>query len=393
MKRSHHRCPIPARSRVLTAFIGLVLALLAIPPAETRGESYVTVVPADRDEGEWTIGLSRLARSFDVRGHTYKVRAAPGEEEPVTVTGISLRALLRHATIDPASFGYAEIARPNGSAVLLTRYQVMEPAAFEEGPAIVYPEGEQAGFLRPSAGPDDLNAADHFAAASVTVRLHERGLLDLNANSSHRKPSPRQAVTFEVTASGSAARGLRFEWHFDDGSSAEGSRVAHRFRRAGRYHVVVRAIRDGATVAASRAVLVEVGRLRRDAARGGAAGGSDRHGPAASGAGQGSSGGRTGARATGSARPAPRRDRPRAARRPKHDASTASGRRVAGELLSAASAVPPAAARPAAGGARSGGEPDRGVDVPAWLWGLLGTLALMGLGAYREARAMGGPRT
>ncbi len=70
--------------------------------------------------------------------------------------------MLDAAGADPYAFSYLEVQRPAGGAVRLSRDQALDPGAFAEGPPDVYATAAGTGFLRPSAGPEDVNASDSF---------------------------------------------------------------------------------------------------------------------------------------------------------------------------------------------------------------------------------------
>ena len=342
-----------------------------------------------------TLALDALAGSEDVRDRPYALRGGGGESSQ-SVTGFSLAAIVAAAGADPYAFSYLEVQRPAGGAVLLSRDQALDDGAFADGPPAVYATATGTGFLRPSAGTEDLNAADSFEAPQgISVVLRKGQALRVKAIASKPWTRPGQPVRFSAVVERSGAgEELSYAWHFDDGHSAGGPEVSHSFAKRGSYDVVVGVTSSGDEAGTSAVVTVQVGAPldgpdRKGGGRNEEAGAPD-HGAADgpwSGAGTGGAAG--GPAGSVSAPPAS----PAARSRPHQDRAdrppVPAGTRVSGELLSASTDDPPRPAEQQA--ARRGRlEDGGGGGVPTAAWGLLATLGLLGAGALLEARRLPG---
>ncbi|HEX5929676.1 MAG TPA: PKD domain-containing protein [Solirubrobacterales bacterium] len=344
-----------------------------------------------------TLALDALAGSEDVVGRPYALRSAAGESSQA-VTGFSLAAILEAAGADPFAFSYLEVQRPAGGAVLLSRDQALDAGAFADGPPVVYATATGTGFLRPSAGPEDLNATDVFEAPQgVSVVLRKGRPLQVKARASTLRTRPGQPVRFSaVVERAGAGEQLSYSWYFDDGHSAGGPEVSHSFAKQGSYDVVVGITSDGNESGASAVVTVQVGAPlagpdRKGGGRNNTANAPD-HGAAdgpSTGAGTGGDvGGSAGDSVTqpssATARSQPPKDR-------QDQPASGNGTRISGELLSAGSEPVPSRSPEQKAAARRGRlEGDGGGGLPTAAWGLLATLGLLGTGALIEARRLPG---
>ena len=163
---------------------------------------------------------------------TYVLRSAGGESTQ-TVSGFSLAAILDAAGADPYGFSYLEVQRPAGGAVLLSRHQALDPGAFPDGPPLVYATATGTAFLRPGAGPEDLNASDSFEAPQgISIVLHKGSRLQVKASASTAKTSPGKPVDFSATVEGAGSgEQLTYSWYFDDGGSAASPKTTHSLRQ------------------------------------------------------------------------------------------------------------------------------------------------------------------
>jgi hypothetical protein len=350
--------------------LAAVAATLALAPATAQAAT-VTIEPASG--APQAVALESLQP--DVRGREYALR---GAGTSITVTGSSLAALLTAANVDTVGFGYAEIVRPGGGAVLLSRDQVVGRSPFPDGPAVVWRDGAGLHFLRPSTGAGDENAGDRLTApdGALTVRLHRGQLLDVEVSASRRRIDPGESVTFEakVPRSGAGER-LTYSWAFGDGERATGSKVTHRFARRGSYNAVVGVTTASDDVGASGFVRVQVGKPGAGPARAG--GGTDSGAAApdsgsAEGATSGLAGGTDPTPAAGGGQG--KAASPRAA---------SDGERVSGQVLSGGGPTTAATRRAARTGALSA---DAGAALSPAGWAAVAIAALFLLGAGRESR-------
>jgi PKD domain len=391
------------RHRLLHALI----AAAALAPAAPAQATTVTVAAEGRDPT--TLDVAALQTSWDVNGRPYTVG-----EETVTVSGISIDRLLDAASVDPYRFAGATVAA-GSRTIVLAREQLTDPAAFPEGRPVFGLDGERASFLRPRG--HDGSAAELVSAAELTVSLARTSRLRVSANASRSRIEVGDRIAFAATVAGAAAgESVRVRWTFDDGRSASGARVTHRFRRPGTYQVVVGATSDANPAGASDVVSVRVGEPPKGPDREG--GGTDPDASAPdSGAATGATGRDRGRRggaggATGSARGGraeqrrrdARRARSAAQRRPDGGAplgaaddaprpSSPTADRVAGTLIGGAAIAPPSApdsVRAARTGAPEQGDEAALAIAPEALWTAV-ILGLLALGAWLEQRGRARP--
>lgn len=388
------------RRLLLNALIAVAAASslgLASPWAAEAAADAAQVTVVSPGGASQTLALDALAGSEDVVARPYALRAETGESSQ-TVTGFSLAAIVEAAGADPYTFSYVEVQRPAGGSVLLSRDQALDQGAFPDGPPLVYASAEGTGFLRPSAGAEDLNATDSFVAPQgISVVLRKGEPLRVKALVSKAWTRPGQPVRFSavVERSGAGAE-LSYSWQFDDGHSADGPEVSHSFAKRGSYDVVLGVTSSPGDPGTSAVVTVQVGAPLGGPDRKG--GGNNQkadapdHGAADgpwTGAGTGGDvGGSAGepvtqpsSVATQSQPPKDRADEP----------PVPSGTQVSGELLSASTAEPPQPAEQQAAARR--GQLDGGGGgggLPTAAWGLLVSLGLLGAGALIEARRLPG---
>lgn len=240
------------------------LALLAVVSLVViAAQAQAATVQITPTEGRpVTLDLDQLPAPPDITNRTYTLRSDSGESQ-VTVSGYSFNAILEMAGIDPIVVGYFEIARPGGGALLISRRQATTEGAFSEGPPVIFRDSEGLHFLRPSAGGSDYNAADLISLpqnATLAIRARSGTLVQVSAKASKRKVKVGEQVSFTATLDRSAAgEDVEFSWYFDDGASAKGPEVTHRFRRPGLYDIVVGVTTPGDRVGASATVTVQVG--------------------------------------------------------------------------------------------------------------------------------------
>lgn len=375
--------------RALVAAV-LVAAWLAAPWLGTATADVAQVTVVSPGGAQRTLSLDALAGQEDVRDTTYVLRSASGESA-TTVTGFSLAKVLEAAGADPYGFSYLEVQRPAGGAVLLSRHQALDPAAFTEGFPVVYATATGTGFLRPSSGAGDLNASDFFEAPQgITLALHKGSSMRIEATASPLRTKPGQPVVFKATVEGAGAgEQLTYSWHFDDGHSASGASVQHSFAKRGSYDVVVGVTTPGNPAGASAVVTIQVGAPLSGPNRKG--GGSNRDADAPD---HGAASGTPGAGAAASPESgvgvaptdAQRGRRPRVRR--SNAGAAPAGEPVVGELVSATT-TPVDEAKPA--GARTGqlDEGDgEGPGLSGAALGILVTAGLLGAGALIEARGL-----
>jgi hypothetical protein len=378
---------------LIAAGVLAVWALAAPAVGVARADDpQVTVIAASG--AQQTLSLEALAGREDVVGRSYVVRTSDGESTQ-TISGFSLGAILEAAGADPYAFSYLEVLRPAGGAVLLSRDQALDGEGFADGPPTVYAAASGTAFLRPSSGPDDVNASDSFEAPQgVTVALRKGQPLRVRARASTLRTRPGKVVRFEalIDRAGSGEQ-LTYSWYFDDGHSASGPSARHSFAQRGNYDVVIGITTASDSTGASAVVTIQVGaplpgpdrkgggrRRATDAPDHGAATGAESAGPTA------------GAGAAPSPEPSRRTTKARLAQRAKRQpaiASVPAGERISGRLLSVSEpAAAEASARPEARTGSLSSDEGGGPNLPDAALALLVTAGLIGLGALIEGRSL-----
>ena len=402
----------------------MIAAVSAAAPAAAGAAGILVRLPG----GERHLTPEEVGAAADRAAGTYLLRAAGTTAEPVAhPPALSVRRLVTLAGASPDALTFVTIERPNGSLAMLGRGDLTDPAPFADGPPIVWMDAGGARYLRPLRGPGDVNATDDvdITGGDLVVRVHQGPLLVVRATADRHEVRAGTAVHFAGEVVSGAGEGLTYAWRFGDGSSASGPAVAHAFAAPGVYEAVMIVSGADDSGGASAPVRIRVGAPPK--AKGETGGGTgDRRRAPAQGPAEGSDDGGTTptappattpaptapapatsaaapapAAAAPTARPAPRRSpapapkpRPRRAPAPTRRAAPPrprpSGREVRGTLVAArVAATLPGGARPSADRAaavRRG--VDRGRDPLAPAAGILAAIALVGLGARRERRAL-----
>ncbi len=328
----------------------------------------------------------------DVASRAYVLRSSTGEGS-LTVSGFSPAAILAFAGADPYGFSYLEVQRPAGGSVLLSRTQALDPGAFPEGPPVIYATDGGTGFLRPSAGSGDLNAADSFEAPQgITLVLRSGSPLQVRAEASTLRTRPGRPVTFSaIVDRAGAGEQLTYSWYFDDGSSSTGARTRHRFSKRGSYDVVVGVTTPGDDTGASAVVTVQVGPPLAGPDRKGGGRNRDAEAPdhgAASGTDGAAPADATGGSPTSAAPMPPSKPEPDPHPEQRQSREAPQGERVSGLLLSDERTPAQPTAAPAARSGRLSETAGGTARLPGAALGLLATAGLLGLGALVEARSL-----
>jgi hypothetical protein len=400
----------------------VIAAASAAAPAAAGAAGILVRLPG----GERHLAPEEVAAAADRPAGTYLLRAAGTPAEPIAhPPALSVRKLVTLAGASPDALTFVTIKRPNGSLAMLGRGDLTDPSPFPDGPPIVWMDAGGTRYLRPLRGPEDVNGADNvdITGDDLEVRVHTGPLLVVRATADRRDVRARTTVHFAAEVVTGAGQGLRWSWRFGDGASATGQAVAHAFTAPGVYEAVVTVDGSDDSGGASAPLRVRVGAPpKAPGETGGGSGERDRapaQGPADApkdSKGGGSTTPAPAARAPNapapaapapapapatspapapSAAPAPA-PRPRARPAPARRRRTTTprprpgGRVVRGTLVAASvpaslpGATPNAAAAQAA--ARRGTDPKRAPLAPAA--GILVAIALVGLGAARERRAV-----
>lgn len=397
-------------------------AMLFLAPAAFASVQFTPV-----DGPPVTLNLDQMPAPPDVNGQTYTLRSEAGERQ-ITVSGYSLAALIEAAGLDPVLIGYLEIARPGGGNLLLSRHQATMPGAFPEGLPVVFRDADGLHLLRPSAGSADHNEADLITlptGSTLSIAVRSGTLVQVRAKASKRRLKVGQEVKFTAVLDRAAAgEDVEISWYFDDGTSAKGAEVKHRFRQPGLYDVVVGVTTPGDRVGASATVTVRVGEPTKQGPNRRGGGNNTAKNAPDSGASEGGSGPGAGAPSTstdasgtgstaytpspspsrpdpGYSPPPPAPEPPEPRReRPEPPEPEPKGDEITGQLLAdtdiaeplAAIAPEPAPEKDAQRPAARTGSVDPvgdGGGIPGAVIGIGAALAMLGLGGLLEARGIG----
>jgi len=240
LSRSRRRT---ARNLARGLGLGALTALLAVAPpvAPARAAGGSAAVLAGPGGTSYALGEEALRAGTE--GGTYTVRAHPGEVgESFTRTGVSVRQAMTLAGIDPESIGYVVVPRPDGSEAYLPRVDFAAAPPFEDGrPVLLSADSGCSRFLRPTSGPEDVNAEDIIAAcgSALEIGVRDGEILTVRATASATKVDAGEAVRFTAVAEGAMpGEAVTFVWDFGDGRGT-GSEVEHTFKAAGSYSVSV----------------------------------------------------------------------------------------------------------------------------------------------------------
>jgi len=382
----------------------LALALLLLAAAGASAAS-VTIAPSGGGAAR-SLTLADLAGGFDVHGAAYTVRAADGAQSTVTVAeGISLNALLAAAGLGGDGFDYIALDKADGSSAIVMRDDL---GGTKEGPPVVWADAGGTHFLRPARRDGDANGADRVDLADgspLALALKTGNPLVPRIAVSALRARVGERVDFGASLVGGAplGPGLEYSWYFGDGSGyVLGANLSHRYRRPGRYLVLLNVARgDRTAIGDPDRVTIHVVRAHErrpdDAHRAGdVGGGTDGNGTGGNGTGGGHG---SGAPAAAPAAPAPSAAAPAsvaappsapARRRAPAPRRTPPGELVSGTLLASASAAAAAPGAPgasrAASAAARGAAADGPLHVPVGVWIAVGLAALLALGWALESR-------
>lgn len=343
-------------------------------------------------------------------GGTYTLRERPSDPgTKVSVSGLSVSALLSLAGYNPGAVRFVQVVGGDGTVITVTGPEINSPP-FPEGPAIVADDGATTRFIKPSrtsGGTSQFVSSVRGRPLEMTV---EGGsLLSVRASASPTTVEVGQTVTFRASIRfPPAGASYTYTWDFNDGESAVGATVTHRYKVSGNLipRVTVRGSGGSDAKCASvcegtATVDVTVTGSEREGDLGtpGGSGGTPGlggTGTGGTGSGSGSGGSGTDNSASGGYRPARPEARPQRAERPEPDSQfssdPASGEGkviVQGVLLAGAGrAITEALSEGAPAGSPKPQEGTSGIATEPSQIGaaVAAALAFMTMGALRERR-------
>lgn len=264
-------------------FAGLLVFALALAVPASASAADVTVV-FPRDGGQRTVSIGSLSGSYDVDS-AYDLISASGQTTSKQIRGISIRALLAAVSADP-TYSAVTIARPGGGSVRISRTQI-EASGLSP---VVYQDGGLSTFVRPAYAADDRNAGDVISASPLVITQVDGTDYGLKAKASKSTAKAGQSLKFSAQATGAAGQKLIFTWNFNDGKTAQGAEVSHKFKKRGYYRVLVSVRGEGESSSVSTVVTVQVGKAEKSKQKREGGGTNDAAGAPISGRADGSSG-------------------------------------------------------------------------------------------------------
>jgi hypothetical protein len=354
-----------------------------------------------------TVPGSQITADGDVSA-TYTLRSAPGQSQPITLHGMSIRTLLGAAGIDPGTVTSVTV----GGASPLSPIDIADPPPFAQGPALITVTNGMTRYFRPVRGVDDVNASDYITTPAgepidVTVegptqtQATTSSHLEVTASAAPTEASVNQTVSFAALISNPPAGvQLSYSWSFGDGASAFGATPSHSFAADGDYPATVTVSGAGSS-GVSAVVVVHVGHPKRRTS-GSGLGNSTAAGSGAggSGSGKGGTGGGSGTGGKGATQPKPQAKptaktpaqsaKPAGAAKAQAARVQAGGRQVVHGILLAAAGSPfdlKLSPPPPAGGAGAAHKSQGGATgAAAVVIGLALALAIATLGGLTERR-------
>lgn len=358
---------------LIATFVALVVTACAAMPAAAAD---VNVVGPRGGETK-SVSFGSLTSQFDVDAD-YVIRGASGAKIEKRVKGISVARLLSVIGADDV-YGGIDVVRPGGGVVRLSKVQLLATGATP----VIYAEGDQLVFLRPSYNADDANANDVVSVGgAMMLKQVDLGTLSVSAKASKTKVKAGELVTFTGTASGGGAgESYEFTWVFKDGKKGAGESVSHRFKKRGTYEVLLAAKTVGSDRTDADVVVIQVGDPVKSKKKRAGGGTNDAAGAPTSGAAEGDAGG---GNLAATDQPEPKTKRKKKSSNEGPDSSL---ERVSGQVLLSSTTEPLTESSTLA--ARSGSEQpvepkSSGLGISTGVWAAIATLLILAFGAALE---------
>jgi hypothetical protein len=286
------------------------------------------------------ISGGQIAGAADSSG-TYTLRDGPGDPgRRVTLSGLSIRGLLRLAGYNPGAVRFVQVVGGDGSVFTVSNPEINNPAS---PPPIVSDDGTTTRFVKAGG-----QSVESVPGTPLEMTVDGGSLLSVTATASPTTVGVGQTVTFRASLR-AAPKGASYTytWDFNDGQSAIGVTVTHRYTASGELNprVTVRGTGGSspecATVCEGTAAVqvIVTGRAREGdlgtPEGGGQGSGLGGSGTGGTGTGAGSGGDGTDFSAFGGYKPKPQpKPRPRRPERPEpHERFSSDPRSGAGKVI------------------------------------------------------------
>lgn len=358
---------------LIATLVALVVSAGAAMPAAAADINVV----GPRDSGTKSVSFGSLSSQFDVDAE-YVIRGASGATSVKRVRGISISHLLSVIDADQVYSGL-EVIRPGGERVRLSKLQLLA----DGNPPVIFAEGGQLVFLRPSYNSDDANANDVVSVGgAMMLKQVNIGALSVAAKASKTKVNAGELVTFTgVAGGGGAGESYEFKWNFADGKRGTGASISHRFKKRGTYKVLLTAKTVGSDRTDPDVVVVQVGDPVKSKKKRAGGGTNDAAGAPTSGAADGDAGSGDLAATDQSAQKSKRK------KKPAQNSEDTSLERVSGQVLLSSTTEPLDESSTLA--ARSGSQQpvqpkSSGLGISTGVWAALAAALILAFGAALE---------
>ena len=217
-----------------------------------------------------TVTGGQITAGSDVSG-TFTLRQAIGQAAPITLHGMSIRALLGAAGVDPSTVSGVTV----GSAAPLSPVDIGDPPPFPQGPALITVSNGTSRFFRPVRNASDVNAPDYISTGygqpidvfveggSVAATSVQSSQLRVTASAIPTQADPHQLVSFiALVDNPPPGVDLGYSWSFGDGASTYGAAPNHAYAADGDYPATVTVSGSGKS-GISSVVVIHVGHPKR----------------------------------------------------------------------------------------------------------------------------------
>ena len=397
--------------RVVAATALSLATLLCVGTASALAGPGILLGP-DSSSGQFPLTGAQIAAAADSGPNTYTVRGRQGgPSSKITLRGLSIAGLLRGVGFTPSQVNFIQIVGENGGIITLSKSDINSPP-FPEGPALIQDRGGTTTFIRPVRGPGDTSdLVRSVPGQPLEMTVNGGSLLSVKVTASARTAKVGQTITFTAELQEPPpGASYSYVWNFDDGRTATGQTVTHRYDAAGNYGPSVEVTGSGGTNArcsgtcggpGATNITITGSKRSRDQSQGtplggGTAGGGTGTGGTGGGTGTGNGSGLTGGAGGGTQAsrqrrpPAERAQRPEPRQRFSSDPASGKGKTIIeGVLLQGTgrvldSGLPQSRAggtpKPAQGTPGTAGEGSRIAG------GMLLALGVVSMGALRERR-------
>lgn len=219
----------------------------APPGGDPSSAGGVSLHETANDSVVWCSAAVIQANSDVPDGTTYQVRSTRLSPSSTPVSNaITVSELLTLAGLPPSTVNHTEIQRLNGGFSSLDKADLANPSArFPDGlKPIFWINGSETQYLRPLRGPSDTNGDDAIVASAgspLDLYVYSGPVLEVTASARPTRVATKQRVslTSRVTNPAAARGSLIYRWNFQDGTSAVGPSVAHRYAIAGTWYPTV----------------------------------------------------------------------------------------------------------------------------------------------------------